>query len=84
MYPEGRDSDVHQQLICDRKQKSNENIMEYLDKLRKLARSAYPTLKEEARDMIIKPIFIRGLQPGINEGLKYRDFTTLGEAAKAA
>uniref|UniRef100_A0A915HZ79 Retrotransposon gag domain-containing protein n=1 Tax=Romanomermis culicivorax TaxID=13658 RepID=A0A915HZ79_ROMCU len=48
LYPDGRDSDLHQQLLYDRKQKKNESVTEYVDKLRKLARSAYPTLQDEA------------------------------------
>jgi len=84
MYPDGRDSDVHQQMIFDRKQRYNESVMEYFDKLKKLVRSAYPTLREDARDLILKPIFIRGLLANIYEGIKYRNFVNVQEALKAA
>jgi len=84
MYPEEMDYDIHQQLVYDRRQRYNESVMEYFNKLKKLVRAAYPTLKEDARDLIMKPIFVRGLLAKIYDGLKYRDLSNVQEALKAA
>uniref|UniRef100_A0A915KSW9 Retrotransposon gag domain-containing protein n=1 Tax=Romanomermis culicivorax TaxID=13658 RepID=A0A915KSW9_ROMCU len=70
MYPEGRDSDVHQQIIYDRKQRATETVAEYLDNLRKMVWAAYPNLPEEAREQILKPIFIRGNKINNNHSLE--------------
>uniref|UniRef100_A0A915J880 CCHC-type domain-containing protein n=1 Tax=Romanomermis culicivorax TaxID=13658 RepID=A0A915J880_ROMCU len=35
LYPENRDSDIHQQLIYDHKQKQTESVIEYYDQLQK-------------------------------------------------
>jgi len=58
--------------------------MEYFDKLKKSVRAAYSTLKEDAMDLILKPIFVRGLLAKIYDGLKYRDFSNVHEAVKSA
>lgn len=83
-FPEGRDSDVHQQLLIERKQKRNETVNEFIATIRKLARSAYPQLTEDSRCAIVKPIFLRGICPEIREGMKFREFSSLDEALKAA
>uniref|UniRef100_A0A915HYN2 CCHC-type domain-containing protein n=1 Tax=Romanomermis culicivorax TaxID=13658 RepID=A0A915HYN2_ROMCU len=84
LYPIGRDSDLYQQHIYDRKQRFKETALEYVDDLKKIAASAFPDLNSNARHAIIKPIFLRGLQPTVREAIRFREFTDLSEATKAA
>jgi hypothetical protein len=55
-----------------------------LENLKKLSKSAYPTLDEDSREVIVKPIYIRGLLSDIREHLKFREFASLDEAHRAA
>jgi len=49
-----------------------------------MSNAAYPALQEAAKQSILKPIFLRGLNEAIKEALKYREFGSLPEAVKAA
>jgi len=83
-FPEGRDSDVHQMLIYDRKQRACETVTEYEAELKRLATLAYSDLSTGSRDNIIRPIFLRGLLPEIRDVLKFKEFSNLVDALKAA
>jgi len=78
-FPEKRDSDVHQMLIYDRKQRVSETVTEYEAELKRLA-----ALATGPRENIIRTIFLRGLLPDIRDVLKFMEFSNLGEASKAA
>jgi len=43
---------------------------------------AYPDLADDARDAIIKPLFLRGVLKHIKDVIKYREFGSLEEAIK--
>jgi len=59
-------------------------VKEFQEELRKLALLAYPDLNNTSRDNIIRPIFIRGLQPGLKDVLEFREFSSFTEAVKTA
>jgi len=84
IFPENRDSDIHQQILYDKKQKPTESVVEYFAALNKLASFAYSNLEEAAKRDIIKPIFLRGLLPKIREHIRFKEFASLEEAVKAA
>jgi len=48
IFPEGKDCDLHQQLLYEKLQKSAESVVEYADILSKLGRLAYPSLNEDS------------------------------------
>jgi len=83
-FPDGRDSDVHQMMVFDRKQKITETVGEYAEDLKHLANIAYPELDSKARDNIIRPIFLRNIKAKIREPMKFREFSSLADAIKAA
>lgn len=60
------------------------SISEFLNNSRHIGRLAYPALAEDARNLIVKPIFISGILPNPFEELKFREFCTLVEAILAA
>jgi len=80
----GTDSDIHQTIIFDRKQKMPESAIKYFDNLSKLARLAYPELNDVAHNSITRPIFLRGLLPKIRDNLKYKEFAITHESVKTA
>jgi len=84
LFPEGKDSDIHRQIIFDRRQKPTESVIKYIDSLYKLARLAYPGLNETSRKDIVMPIFLRGLIPKIREQTKFKSFETIEEAIKSS
>jgi len=83
-FPDNRFAEIHQQLIHERKQKKNESILEYNNAMRSIAQAAFPDLSEQSRNLIIKPIFLRGLIDEIKNVLKYRDFKSYGELVRSA
>jgi len=83
LFPEGKDSDIHRQIVFDRRQKPTESVIEYIDNLNKLARLAYPGLVEASRKDVVMPIFLRGLQPKIREQTKFTNFASIEEAIKS-
>jgi len=83
-FPDGRDSDVHQQMFLDRRQKITESILEYVEELKNLAALAYPDLDKRARENIVRPIFLRNMKAQIREPMKFREFGNLTDAIKAA
>jgi len=84
LYPEGKDADLHQQLLFDKRQKSTESILEYADILMNLGRLAYPTLNEQSKKDILKTIFLRGVSPKIRDQIKFREFISFDEAVKTS
>jgi len=70
--------------LDNRRQKACETVLECQEELRKLAFLAYPYLNNTSRENIIRPIFIRGLQPSIKDVLKFREFSSFTEAVKTA
>lgn len=57
-YPDGRDSYVHQHVLYDRKKRQGESVSEFLQHFQSIGRLAYPDLTEDARNLILKPIFV--------------------------
>jgi len=83
-FQEGRDSDVYQQIIHDRKQKRTESVIEYFNALKTLSLAAYPDLDEKARESIIKITFSRGLLNEIRQALRLRVFKQLSDLVRTA
>jgi len=84
IFPEGKDCDLHQQLLYEKRQKSAESVVEYAYILSKLGRLAYPTLNEDFRKDILKPIYLRGVSPKIRDQIKLREFGSFDEAVKTS
>jgi len=83
-FPDGRDCDVHQLLLFDRRQKLSETVVEYAEELRKLAKLAYPELDSRAQDNIICPVFLRGIKTQIKDVIKFREYDSLIDSIKSA
>jgi len=83
-FPEGRDQDIHQMFLFDRKQILAESVLEFAEELRKLAKLAYTDLDSRAHDNILKPIFLRGIKTQIKDAVKFREYDSLAEAIKSA
>jgi len=69
-FPEGRDQDIHQMFLFDRKQKLAESVFEFGEELRKLAKLAYPDLDSRAHDK--------------RDAIKFREYDSLADAIKSS
>jgi len=56
--------------------------LEYNNALRSIAAAAFPDLSEHSRNLIIKPIFLRGLIDDIKKIIKFRDFKSMAELVR--